>query len=490
MGTAQRRLLQSLLVCGGAYLLLLIPDRDAAPPPAAANGHFNWNRDSVWYRLEANFKAVRTAGCDPSRTAVTRQLQRDDRLLGVLQRPVRPDAPVLDTIELEIFELGPVMAACPQWVPQYTRLVTSVRTAVKRQSEHWDMTARATRDRLYRLLWGGRTALEEVMLQGRPDSIPALTVETDEPSQAPSTRILGVTIHSGDLLVSRGGEPSSALIAVGSDYPGNFSHDAMVYVDPRTSLASVVESNFDHGVNVLSLEDYLRDVKLRVMVLRLRADLPAVQHDPMVPHEAASFALREARGRHIPYDFQIDYQDHTRMYCSELVATSYQPVGITLWAQTSQISDSGTRRWLTELGVTHFATEEPSDLEYDPQLVVVAEWRDPETLFRDHVDNVVTEAMLNRADKGDYLRYSWYLLPVSRMLKLYSLAAQALGFRGPVPPGMSATTALRMAAYNKRHERLRDVVLERAAGFQKREGYRAPEWELLRFARQASDELQ
>ena len=488
MGTAQRRLILSLLVCGAAYLLLLIPDRDAPPATARALLHFNWNRDSAWYRLEARFKAIRSAGCDPSRPAVTRQLQRDDRLLRALQLPVSPQAPVLDTIELEVFDLGPVVAGCPQWVPQYTQLVTSVRTVVKRQSEHWDMTARISRDRLYRLLWGGRTALEEVMLQGRPDSIPALTVETDEPSQTPSTRILGVTIHSGDLLVSRGGEPSSALIAVGSDYPGNFSHDAMVYVDPRTSLASVVESNFDHGVNVLTLEDYLRDVKLRVMVLRLRADLPALQHDPMLPHEAASFALRVARGRHIPYDFQIDYEDHTRMYCSELVATSYQPVGITLWRQMSQISDSGTRRWLTELGVTHFETEEPSDLEYDPQLRVVAEWRDPETLFRDHVDNVVTEAMLRRADAGDHLRYDWYLLPVSRILKLYSLAVQALGFRGPVPPGMSATTALRMSAYNRRHERLRDVVLERAARFQQREGYRAPEWELLRFALQASVE--
>jgi hypothetical protein len=278
------------------------------------------------------------------------------------------------------------------------------------------------------------------------------------------------------------------LIAVGNDYPGNFSHVAMVYVDSQTSLASVVESNFDHGVNVLTLENYLRDVKLRVMVLRLRADLPALRHDPMLPHEAASFALREARGRHIPYDFQIDHQDHSKMYCSELVATSYEPVGITLWMQISQITDLGTRTWLTELGVTHFDTEEPSDLEYDPQLRVVAEWRDPETLFQDHVDNVVTEAMLNRAHKGDQLPYDWYLLPVSRVLKLYSLAVEGLGFSGPVPPGMSATTALRMAAYNRWHARLRDVVLERAAQFQRREGYRAPEWELLRFARQASDE--
>jgi len=489
MKTVLWRLMRVLLVGGGAYVLLLIPDRDAPPAPAAPNRHFDWHQDPRWYALEARFKSVRAAGCEPGRAAVTRQLQRDDRLLGALQRPLRSDAAVLDTVESEIFDLGPVVAACPEWVPTYMRLITSVRTAVKRQSEHWDMAEQATRDRLYRLLWGGRTALEEVLLEGRPDSIPALTAGTDEPSQTPATRILGVTIHSGDLLVSRGGEPSSALIAVGSDYPGNFSHDAMVFVDPRTSLASVVESNSDHGVNVLTLEDYLRDVKLRVMVLRLRADLPALQHDPMLPHEAAEFALREARSRHIPYDFQIDHEDHSKMYCSELVATSYQPVGITLWRQISQITDSGTRQWLTELGVTHFDTEEPSDLEYDPQLRVVAEWRDPETLFRDHVDNVVTEAMLNRADRGDQLPYDWYLLPLSRVLKLYSATVEVLGFRGPVPPGMSATTALRMAAYTRWHERLRDIVLARAAQFTQREGYRAPEWELLRFARQASDTL-
>ena len=29
-----------------------------------------------------------------------------------------------------------------------------------------------------------------------------------------------------------------------------------------------------------------------------------------------------------------------------------------------------------------------ADLEYDPQLSIVAEWRNPETLFKDHLDNV------------------------------------------------------------------------------------------------------
>ena len=46
-------------------------------------------------------------------------------------------------------------------------------------------------------------ALEEVMLQGSPDSLPARALAAEEPSQTPFTRVLGVTIHSGDLRASR-----------------------------------------------------------------------------------------------------------------------------------------------------------------------------------------------------------------------------------------------------------------------------------------------
>ena len=45
-------------------------------------------------------------------------------------------------------------------------------------------------------------------------------------------------------------------------------------------------------------------------------------------------------------------------------------------------------------------TLEPSDLEYDPQLTVVAEWHDPGTLFKDHLDNAVTDVLLEDANSG------------------------------------------------------------------------------------------
>src|SRR2546427_493231 len=96
------------------------------------------------------------------------------------------------------------------------------------------------RARLYRSLYGLRGAVEEVMLH-HPDGVTALLDGRHEPSATPATTVHGVEIHSGDILVSRGGYPTSALIARGNDYPGNFSHIALVYVDSVSHVASAIE---------------------------------------------------------------------------------------------------------------------------------------------------------------------------------------------------------------------------------------------------------
>lgn len=60
-------------------------------------------------------------------------------------------------------------------------------------------------------------------------------------------------------MLSRGGAPTSALISRGSDYPGNFSHVALVYVDPKTKVASIIEAHIEVGVAIASLEEYMND---------------------------------------------------------------------------------------------------------------------------------------------------------------------------------------------------------------------------------------
>jgi len=479
---SRRRILWWTAAAFVAYGILAIPQR--IPPPTAGTEPqaFAWNQNERWQDLERQFREARAAGCQQLSGRIDERFAQGEELLARLRdEPLTPLAAVFDTVEDNVFRLAPMVAACHRYMEAYARLVTDTRSRVKRQSERWDMSSREAKDRLYRLLWGGRMALEEIMLQVHPDSVPALVRADDEPSQTPFARVLDVTIHSGDILVSRGGAPTSALIAVGNDYPGHFSHVAIVHVDERTSLASVVQSS-QNGLHASTLDEYLEDVKLRVMVLRLRADLPQMAADPMLPHKAAQSALRRAETDHVPYDFATDHDDDSKLYCSEVPAHAYAQFGVHLWMSLSRISSPSTRVWLAALGVSRFEAQEPSDLEYDPQLRIVAEWRDPNTLYRDHVDNVAIEAML----QTEPVRTAWYLLPGVRILKGLSAVLNSVGRVGPVPEGMSATIASRVLTFSWHHRDIREHVLADAEAFERRYGYRPPEWELLAFAQSAA----
>jgi len=464
--------------------LLTVPGPEPHVSPAPARGMpFRWDREAYWHALERRYVTASAAGCTATAAATSRGLARVAAALDTLTaRAVEPADPALDALEEAYFTLSATVAACPTQLDGYVTAYGRMREAVKRQSATWDVAGAAARERLYRALYGGRAAVEEAILH-HPDSIPALLLGRQEPSATPSATVHGVTIHSGDILVSRGGAPTSALIARGSDYPGNFSHVGLVYVDSTTGEPFVVEAHIERGVAVSTAAEYLGDTKLRVMVLRLRADLPAMTADGALPHRAATRAMRRARQGHIPYDFAMDYSDPSRLFCSEVASSVYREEGVTLWTGLSTITAPGLRRWLAAFGVRHFETQEPSDLEYDPQLVVVAEWRDPQWLLRDHIDNAVVDAMLERAEAGDALTYPWYALPFARLLKGYSLLLEAFGHVGPVPEGMSALAAVRHRSFSERQRRLADRLAEEVASRTRALGYPPPYWELLALAR-------
>ncbi len=489
----RRRRLRSVgiaaLAAGAAFAILCVSEPAPSAPEAARGQPFAWRQDERWEVLEARFRRARAEGCAALAGRSDDALGRLHELLGVVaSRPLEVEDATFDELERLTFELGPLVAACPARLPAYVAAVTRTRSLVKVQSRRWPMAARATRERLYRLLYGGRAAVEEAMLQAPPSAFPALVRGDEVPSRTPAAEMLGVRVHSGDIFLSRGGAPTSALIARGNDFPGNFSHVALVHVDQLTAAASIVEAHIERGVAVATIPDYLRDVKLRVMVLRLRADLPQLAADPMLPHRAAGAMLAEARRRHIPYDFAMDFRDRRRLFCSEVASGAYGPLGVDLWMGISKISSPGLAWWLSQFGVTHFETEEPSDLEADPQLVVVAEWRDPGALLADHVDNAVVDAMLEAAERGGPLPYRWSARPAARLAKAASVCLNLVGLVGPVPEGLSATAALRMRGFMRMHGRIKERTLELADEFERRNGYRAPYWELLRLARRARGE--
>ncbi len=470
------------------YLILLIPDSPGGEAIRKAGEiPFAWKKDEVWQGLEKNFRECRKADATLLESQFLNLKGKAEPLLAkIVQNPFPPDDPVFAELLYNFFEMAPVIAAGQQHTTWFIDYYNCVRRGVKLQSQHWDMDTKAARNTIYQLLYGMRAAVEEVLLQSPGMTFNPAMVVKDECSATPSAAIFGITIHSGDLLVSRGGAVASALISRGNDYPGNFSHVAIIYVDEKTNIPYLVEAHIERGVAVSTLAGYVADKKLRFMVMRPRADLPQIIRDPMLPHKAAQYIYHEALTRHIPYDFKMNFHDPSAMFCSEVGSIAYQHYGIFPWRAISTISSPGVVMLLNGFGVENFVTMMPSDLEYDPQLAVVAEWRDPNTLFKDHIYNAVMDVMLENADHGENIRINAWMLPVARVVKGYSMLLNLFHQEGPIPEGMSATQGLKNNAFKSIHSMIRHKTEKKITQFIEKNGYVPPYWQLIDMAKEGS----
>lgn len=155
---------------------LLVPAPPPATPSPADARPYLWDRDELWSALEAEFSAARSAGCAATAERIDSGLAAlagDVEWLEAGNHP--PGDERFDTLESNLFAVAPLVAACPGRVPDMISITGRLRSAMKRNSRHWDI---------------------------------------------------------GDE-VARGGAPVSALIARGNDYPGNFSHVALLHVSEQ-----------------------------------------------------------------------------------------------------------------------------------------------------------------------------------------------------------------------------------------------------------------
>lgn len=465
------------------YVILLIPDQPDPPAIRASEKPFIWNQNEQWQQLETQFLTNRTEQPAKLDSLLSEEFHTITMFLTQIKNDsFSPADSIFKKLEVTFFRMAPAVAVRQQFKESYLNLYSEIRIAVKHQSRHWDMTQADSRITLYRLLYGMRAATEEVLLQSDSLSFnPALFVE-ETPSQTPSAELFGIRVHSGDLLVSRGGFEVSALISRGNDFPGNFSHVALVYVDEKTGTPSLIEAHIEKGVAIATADQYKEDKKLRFMVLRPRADLPAILKNPMLPHQSAEFALSEAKNRHIPYDFKMNFSDSSALFCSEVGSFAYRKHGIQLWKSISTISSQGIVNWLNAFGVGNFVTQMPSDLEYDPQLAVVAEWRDPETLKNDHIYSAVMDALIERANAGEELDYNPFVLPAIRVFKAYCWIMNQFGQVELIPEGMSATIALKNEEFVSRFQKLRNATEGKVDQFLKEKGYMPPYWQMIQLA--------
>ncbi|MDT8375809.1 MAG: YiiX/YebB-like N1pC/P60 family cysteine hydrolase [Mariprofundaceae bacterium] len=395
---------------------------------------------------------------------------------------IMPDMEISELSEAQ-FRMGAIAAAHPKLLKRLQAFTTAVRQRVVTLAHRWQADTQHIQQALYRLIYGGRAAVEEAWIQSGSAALPELIHLAQVASESPSVVIHGVRVHSGDILLSRAGAPTSALISRGNDYHGNFSHVAMAYVDNSTHEGSVIEAHIEAGTVISSVDQYFEDKKQRILVLRMREGHPKLTGNPDLAHDAAASMYKRVAEKRIPYDFAMNFKNDRKLFCSEVPFHGYRGQGVDLWKIKTVMSSPGLRRWLADMGVRYFETLAPSDVDYDPQLVAVAEWRDLEVLKADRIDNAIMDVLLEEAEKGLSLGYPKYKMPLAGVVKLWSRVQALLGFDRAIPKGMGTTTALKVnALMEKVFPLLRERLVKAEAAFRERRGYLPPYWSLLELA--------
>jgi len=237
-------------------------------------------------------------------------------------------------------------------------------------------------------------------------STPSLLVNPDF-----GTRL---ALESGDVLMSRGDAFVSGAIARLGDTDGNFSHIALVYVDPQTREIHTVEAHIEIGAVVAPLEKYLTDGKSRSVVLR--------QKDPRLAAEAARIMFERvkkasASGRNLPYDFAMLMEGKDRagrpadasLFCSEVASVGYALASGGSFRIPRYRTGLRTTNdaFLKAIGIEAKEIFAPSDMETDSRFEIVAEWRNLGKTQRSRMtDAVITQIYWAMDEKGYALRTS------------------------------------------------------------------------------------
>lgn len=211
-----------------------------------------------------------------------------------------------------------------------------------------------------------------------------------------SSLLNNVSLCSGDVIVSKGDAASSSFIARIADYPGNFSHSVIPYIDSKSNIL-MIEADIDDGVKLRSpAKDYINSKKSKLFIYRSK-NPKTVKAAKVASQKMYDLILSLVAGKDpttttsIEYDFSMNADDSQKMFCSEIAYYSYaqnpiaaldNPYPKKYW---SQVADSSRRDFLSKFLDSALSFPAPSDIDMNPNYEVVGMQFDTSKLSNDRM---------------------------------------------------------------------------------------------------------
>lgn len=204
-----------------------------------------------------------------------------------------------------------------------------------------------------------------------------------------------IKLEAGDVLISRGMSFISGMIARLGVRPTHFSHLIMVHEDADTKKLQTIESYIGVGVGTYDIDYALKNENVRILWLRPK--------DKETGKKAASqMAELLKRKKKIRYDYAMNFDDPSRMSCSEVIKAGYQMVNseIQVPYYPNMILDNSDL--VRRLKLVHGETFEPGDMEIDPRFELMGEFRDIRLTRDARQKDAIMSAVFNWLENKNY----------------------------------------------------------------------------------------
>ncbi len=229
--------------------------------------------------------------------------------------------------------------------------------------------------------------------------------------------------RSGDVILVRGRLHNSAAIARIGDVDSQFSHVAMVYVDPKGEHWAV-EALIEDGSVIVPLREVLHHGIGRAVLFRHK-DAALAQRAATIIHDRIRHS-RSTFGRPILYDFTMEIDEKARnLFCSKLVRRAYKEAsegGVLLPTFPTAI-ELKNRDFPDRIGVTATTTFAPGDMELETQFEIVAEWQDYRVTSDLRLQDLVMDKLFEWMERENYRFHETFKI---RLISLLGRASSYL----------------------------------------------------------------
>jgi hypothetical protein len=345
------------------------------------------------------------------------------------------DDVIFDTLKNNFLMLSALVAKCSYRLNDLIALQSGITITLKKQFRS-RVFNRERFIKLYSHILTNRIAVEEAIITEKDTNYISRIRGIDEPSASPLTREAGLFLRSGDIILSVNDDLFQNILLSGNEFHGSFSNVSLVYVDDTTRAGFVMNSDIKSGAELKPAGDFFKNIRNRFLILRVSASDTLLLIDSLIPHKSAKLAFDEISNNRIRYDYTPGEDENFSN--AELVQYYYEIPGMNFSVEGINIS--------------------PAVFEVSPSLVEVFEVRDQSSLIRGRIKEFSIRALIKMLRENEIEDQNIFLLPVARLIKLYSIILENFDKEGPIPAGMPADEALKLWILNKEYGKIHSEV--------------------------------